>query len=220
MNLSKSGQAATVELDAVVETEAPIFGPALRLFILLSVITGIAYPLALTGLAQLLMPDKANGSLVTRGDQVVGTELVGQAFSGENYFWSRPSATGPTAYNAAASSGSNLGPSNPALHSAVAKRVANLRAANPAQVDASGAALPVPVDLVTASASGLDPHISIAGANYQIARVARSRGLSESQVQALVAQHSESAQLGFLGEPRVHVLRLNLALDELVSVNP
>lgn len=184
--------------------------PALTLFVLLSAITGLAYPLAVTGVAQLAFPDAANGSLILRDGKPVGSELIGQAFSDPKHFWSRPSATGPMPYNAANSSGSNLGPSSPALAEAVKARIEALRAADP------GNTAPVPVDLVTASASGLDPHISRAAADYQIARVARVarvRGIPEARVRALVEQHTEQPLLGFIGEPRVHVLRLNLALD-------
>lgn len=183
--------------------------PALSLFVLLTLITGLAYPLAVTGLAQVLFPDQANGSLVKVKGVVVGSALIGQPFSQPGHFWSRPSATAPDAYNAAASSGSNLGPSNPALTEAVAARIAALRAADP------GNNAPVPVDLVTASASGLDPHISAAAADYQVSRVARAQGLPAAQVRALVAQHTQGTLLGFLGEPRVNVLKLNLALDAL-----
>ena len=186
-----------------------LFRPALSLFILLTLITGLAYPLAVTGLAQLLFPSQANGSLVKVNGVVVGSALIGQPFSQPGHFWSRPSATAPDAYNAAASSGSNLGPSNPALTEAVAARIAALRAADP------GNNAPVPVDLVTASASGLEPHISAAAADYQVSRVARARGLPAAQVRALVAQHTQGTLLGFLGEPRVNVLQLNLALDAL-----
>lgn len=183
--------------------------PALVLFVLLSLITGLLYPLAVTGVAQGVFPQQASGSLVTRDGQVVGSALIGQSFSDPKHFWSRPSATAPMPYNAALSSGSNLGPSNPALHDAVKARIAALREADP------GNPLPVPVDLVTASASGLDPHISRAAADWQVARVARSRGVAEAYVHALVVQHTEGAWLGFIGEPRVNVLRLNLALDAL-----
>lgn len=183
--------------------------PALSLFVLLTLVTGLVYPLAVTGAAQVLFPHQANGSLVTVNGQVVGSELIGQPFSQPGHFWSRPSATGPDAYNAAASGGSNLGPLNPALADAVKARIEALRAADP------GNTAPVPVDLVTASASGLDPHISRAAADYQAARVARARGLPLAQVQALVVTHTEGQVLGFLGEPRVNVLRLNLALDGL-----
>ena len=186
-----------------------LFRPALSLFVLLTLITGLAYPLAVTGLAQVLFPDQANGSLVKVKGVVVGSALIGQPFSQPGHFWSRPSATAPDAYNAAASSGSNLGHSNPALAEAVAARIAALRAADPGNTD------PVPVDLVTASASGLDPDISRAAADYQLARVARARGLPSAQVQALVDRYTQGTVLGFLGEPRVNVLQLNLALDAL-----
>ncbi len=186
-----------------------LFRPALVLFAVLSLVTGLAYPLAVTGLAQVLFPDQANGSLVKAKGVVVGSALIGQPFSQPGHFWSRPSATAPDPYNAAASSGSNLGPSNPALAEAVAARIAALRAADPGNHSA------VPVDLVTASASGLDPHISRAAADYQVNRVARAFGVPPQRVQALVAEHTEGTHLGFLGEPRVNVLRLNLALDAL-----
>ena len=186
-----------------------LFRPALVLFAVLSLVTGLAYPLAVTGLAQVLFPDQANGSLVKAKGVVVGSALIGQPFSQPGHFWSRPSATAPDPYNAAASSGSNLGPSNPALAEAVAARIAALRAADPGNHSA------VPVDLVTASASGLDPHISRPPPDYQVNRVARALGLPPQRVQALVAEHTEGTLLGFLGEPRVNVLRLNLALDAL-----
>ena len=186
-----------------------LFRPALVLFAVLSLVTGLAYPLAVTGLAQVLFPDQANGSLVKAKGVVVGSALIGQPFSQPGHFWSRPSATAPDPYNAAASSGSNLGPSNPALAEAVAARIAALRAADPGNHSA------VPVDLVTASASGLDPHISRAAADYQVNRVARALGLPPERVQALVAEHTEGTLLGFLGEPRVNVLLLNMALDAL-----
>ena len=181
--------------------------PALTLFVLLSAITGLVYPLAVTGIAQVAFPDAANGSLILRDGKPVGSELIGQAFSDPKHFWSRPSATGPMPYNAANSSGSNLGPSSPALAEAVKARIEALRAADP------GNTAPVPVDLVTASASGLDPHISRAAADYQVARIARVRGIPVELVHTLVAQQTEQPLLGFIGEPRVHVLRLNLALD-------
>ncbi|MES2717852.1 MAG: potassium-transporting ATPase subunit KdpC [Pseudomonadota bacterium] len=180
--------------------------PALTLFATLSLVTGLAYPLAVTGMAQLLFPDRANGSLVTRHGTVIGSDLIGQAFNDPRHFWGRPSATTPTPYNASASTGSNLGPSSPALAAAVKARIAALRAADP------GNTAPVPVDLVTASASGLDPHISRAAADHQAARVARARGLPLAAVQQLIEQHTESPWLGFIGEPRVQVLGLNLAL--------
>ena len=181
--------------------------PALMMLLVLTVLTGVMYPLAVTGLAHLLFPTQANGSLMTRDGKVIGSELIGQYFDEPQYFWGRPSATAPYPYNAAASSGSNLGPTNPVLIEAVKKRVAALRAADP------GNEAPVPVDLVTASGSGLDPHISPAAALYQVHRVARVRGVQESQVKDLVALHTEGRQFGLLGEPRVNVLKLNLALD-------
>ena len=181
--------------------------PALMMLLVLTVLTGVMYPLAVTGLAQLLFPTQANGSLMTRDGKVIGSELIGQYFDEPQYFWGRPSATAPYPYNAAASSGSNLGPTNPVLIEAVKTRVAALRAADP------GNEAPVPVDLVTTSGSGLDPHISPAAALYQAHRVARVRGVQESQVKDLVALHTEGRQFGLLGEPRVNVLKLNLALD-------
>ncbi len=185
----------------------PVWRPALVLFVLLSLVTGLLYPFFVTGVAQTVFPHQANGSLIERQGQAVGSELIGQPFAQAGHFWGRPSATGPMAYNAGASSGSNLGPNHPALAEAVKARIDALRAADP------GNTAPVPVDLVTASASGLDPHISLAGARYQVARVARSRGLAPGQVNALVEQHTETSLFGFLGEPRVNVLALNLALD-------
>lgn len=181
--------------------------PALMMLLILTVLTGVMYPLAVTGLAQLLFPTQANGSLMTRDGKVIGSELIGQYFDEPQYFWGRPSATSPYPYNAAASSGSNLGPTNPVLIEAVKTRVAAVRAADP------GNEAPVPVDLVTTSGSGLDPHISPAAALYQAHRVARVRGVQESQVKDLVALHTEGRQFGLLGEPRVNVLKLNLALD-------
>lgn len=183
--------------------------PALMMLLILTLLTGLVYPLAVTGLAQLIFPDQANGSLIVHEGKVVGSRLIGQYFDKPEYFWSRPSATAPFPYNAAASGGSNLGPTNPALVDAVKARVAALRAADP------GNESPVPVDLVTASGSGLDPHISPAAALYQVKRVARARGLDESAVQTLVTQHTEGRQFGLLGERRVNVLQLNLALDAL-----
>jgi K+-transporting ATPase ATPase C chain len=181
--------------------------PALTLFVLFSLITGLAYPLVVTGIAQTLFPHAANGGLVFQDGKDVGSELIGQAFSDPSHFWSRPSATAPTPYNAANSAGSNLAPTAPALVDAVKARIEALRAADP------GNRALVPVDLVTASASGLDPHISRAAADYQLARVARVRGLSTEQVKALLEQHTEGRWLGFIGEPRVNVLALNLALE-------
>ncbi len=185
------------------------FRPALVSFLLLTAVTGVAYPLVITGIAQLVFPRQANGSLIVKDGKVVGSELIGQQFSDPKHFWGRPSATAPYPYNAAASSGSNQGPSNPALEEAVAARVKALKDADP------GNPLPVPVDLVTASGSGLDPHISIAAADYQVGRVAKARGLDPAKVRALVEKHSEGRQWGFLGEPRVNVLELNLDLDSL-----
>jgi potassium-transporting ATPase KdpC subunit len=180
---------------------------SLVLLLLMTVITGVLYPLAATGLAQLVFPRQANGSLIVKGGKPVGSVLIGQSFTDPKYFWGRPSATSPNAYNASASSGSNLGPTNPALTDAVKQRIAALRAADP------GNNAPVPVDLVTASGSGLDPEISLAAARYQLARVAKARGLSTSQVQTLVSEYTRRRQFGVLGEPRVNVLQLNLALD-------
>lgn len=181
--------------------------PALTLFVLLSLVTGLAYPLAVTGFAQLLFPHQANGSLVMDGDHAVGSALIGQSFTDPRHFWGRPSATAPMPYDAANSAGSNLAPTAPALVDAVKARIDALRAADP------GNTAPVPVDLVTASASGLDPHISRAAADYQARRVARVRDMPLAQVQALIDTHTEARVFGFLGEPRVNVLALNLALD-------
>ncbi|MBV8495827.1 MAG: potassium-transporting ATPase subunit KdpC [Gammaproteobacteria bacterium] len=183
--------------------------PAAVLFLLLTVLTGCIYPLLVTGLAQLLFPGRAAGSLLVQDGHPVGSRLIGQSFSSPRYFWGRPSATTPQPYNGTASGGSNLGPLNPALQEAVKARVAALRAADPDN------AAPVPIDLVTASASGLDPEISVAAASYQAARVARARGLAPQRVRTLIAEHAEGRLLGVLGEPRVNVLELNLALDAL-----
>jgi K+-transporting ATPase ATPase C chain len=183
--------------------------PALSVFLLLSLITGVLYPLLVTAIGQGLFPEQAAGSLLARDGAIVGSRLIGQAFTEPRYFWGRPSATGPQSNNAAASAGSNLGPLNPALTAAVSARIDALRAADP------GNTAPLPVDLVTASGSGLDPHISPAAAEYQVARVARLRGLDANQLRELVATHTEGRQLGLLGEPRVAVLPLNLALDQL-----
>jgi K+-transporting ATPase ATPase C chain len=188
-----------------------ILRPAVSLFVLFSVITGLLYPAAVTLVAQALFPAQANGSLVLRDGKPIGSLLIGQNFSDPKYFWGRPSATSPQPYNAAASSGSNLGPLNPALIDAVKGRVEALRTADVALPSA----VAVPQDLVTASASGLDPDISPAAAAFQVARIARSRGLAPERVSALVVRHTEARQWGVLGEPRVNVLELNLALDEL-----
>ena len=180
---------------------------AIVILFALTVLTGIAYPLLVTGIAQAAFGSQANGNLMVEDGRVVGSELIGQPFTAPGYFWSRPSATEPFPYNATASSGSNLGPTNPVLAEAVQARVKALQDADPANAE------PIPVDLVTTSASGLDPHISLAAALYQIPRVARSRGLSEEEVRLLVLQFAEGHQFGILGESRVNVLRLNLALD-------
>jgi K+-transporting ATPase ATPase C chain len=181
--------------------------PALVVFGLLTVLTGIAYPLVVTGIGQAAFHDQVNGSIVQSGDRAVGSRLLGQPFSDPKYFWSRPSATGPQPYNGAVSSGSNQGPINPALEAAVRDRIAALHAADP------GSTAPVPVDLVTASGSGLDPHISPAAAEYQVARVARTRKMTEADVREAVAAATDDRTFGVLGEPRVSVLELNLALD-------
>ena len=186
-----------------------IFRPAIVLFGALTLLTGVAYPLVVTGAAQALFPAKAAGSLLMVNGKPVGSELIGQNFSDPKNFWGRPSATGPMPYNASASSGSNQGPLNPALTDAVKARVEALKAAEP------GNTVLVPVDLVTASASGLDPHISPAAANYQVSRVATARGLPADKVQALVNTQAEAPLLGLLGEPQINVLKLNLALDKL-----
>jgi K+-transporting ATPase ATPase C chain len=178
--------------------------PALVLLLVFTVLTGLAYPLALTGVARLVFPRQGGGSLIVRDGRAVGSRLVGQPFSAPRYFWGRLSATAPIPYDAAASTGSNLGPLNPALLDAARARIAALRAADP------GAAGPVP-----ASGSGLDPHVSPAAAEYQVARVARARGLAAAEVRAIVRRHTEGRTFGLLGEPRVNVLELNLALDDL-----
>lgn len=185
--------------------------PALTLFVLLSALTGVLYPLAVTGVGQSLFPRQAAGSLIERDGKLVGSELIGQNFTSPKYFWGRPSATGPMSNNAGGSSGSNQGPLNPALTDAVKSRVAALRAADP------GNSAPVPADLVTASGSGLDPHITMAAARYQAARVARERRLPLQDVQRLIDANTEPRDLLVLGEPRVNVLKLNLALDQAGS---
>ena len=181
--------------------------PAVISFLLLTLLTGFAYPLLVTGLSQVFMPGKANGSFILKEGKPIGSELIGQSFSDPKYFWGRLSATGPMPYNASASSGSNLGPTNPALMDAVKGRVQALRDADPGNQQA------VPVDLVTASGSGLDPHISPAAAEYQLARVARLRNINPEALRKLVEEHTEGRQFGMLGEARVNVLKLNLALD-------
>jgi K+-transporting ATPase ATPase C chain len=183
--------------------------PALLVMALMTALTGVAYPLLVTGIAQGLFPNQANGSLIEQDGKLVGSALVGQSFSDPKHFWGRPSATGPVPYNGGASSGSNLGPLNPALEEAVKARIDALKASDPTQT------APVPVDLVTASGSGLDPHISPAAARWQAPRIARLRGLAETEVMKLIDAHTEGRQLGLLGEPRVKVLTLNLTLDQL-----
>ena len=183
--------------------------PALIIFLSMTVLTGIIYPLAITGIAQVIFPHQANGSLITQNGQVVGSSLIGQQFDNPKFFWGRLSATGDHPYNASASGGTNLAPTNSALLDAVQARLKALHDADPTNTQ------PVPVDLVTASGSGLDPDISIAAAQYQAPRVARARGISLDRVMALLSQHTQGRTLGFLGEPRVNVLELNLALDEL-----
>jgi len=185
----------------------PLLRPALTLFVLLSALTGVLYPLAVTGVGQGLFPRQAAGSLIERDGKLVGSELIGQNFTSPKYFWGRPSATAPMSNNAAGSGGANQGPLNPALADAVKGRIAALRAADP------GNHAPVPADLVTASGSGLDPHITMAAARYQAARVARERQLPLQEVQRLIDAHTEARDLLVLGEPRVNVLKLNLALD-------
>jgi K+-transporting ATPase ATPase C chain len=183
------------------------FLPGLRMLAALTVLTGIIYPLVVTGISRVAFPAAANGSLIVANGRVVGSTLIGQPFDDPKYFWSRPSATSPQPYNAGASSGSNLGPTNPALVDAITARVKALRDADPGNV------APVPIDLVTTSGSGLDPHISIAAAEFQLARVAKVRGLSEQKLRELIRRNTEGRTLGVLGEPRVNVLKLNLALD-------
>ncbi len=183
--------------------------PAIVVLAIFTILTGIAYPALITGRAQLIFPHQANGSLIFQNGQVVGSTLIGQQFDDPRYFWGRLSATSPYPYNAAASSGSNLGPTNPALVAEVEARIAALKAVDPTNN------APIPVDLVTSSGSGLDPHISVAAAIYQVPRVARVRGLSEAVVRALVDRFTQGRTLGIFGEPRVNVLELNLALDAL-----
>ncbi len=183
--------------------------PALTMLLLMTVLTGVVYPLTVTGLAQLFFQEQANGSVIVREGKVIGSNLIGQYFDKPEYFWTRPSATTPFPYNAAASGGSNLGPTNPVLIEAVKARVIALRAADP------GNDVAIPVDLVTSSGSGLDPHISPAAALYQVKRVARARGLDEAVVRTLLSEHTEERQFKLLGEQRVNVVQLNLALDAL-----
>lgn len=197
------------DLSVVSGTWGRLLRPAVTLFLVLSVVTGLAYPLLVTGIAQAVFPVQANGSLIERDGRPVGSALIGQSFNDPGYFWGRPSATASAPYNAAASGGSNLGARNPALKKAVEERVRILREADPSNT------APVPVDLVTSSASGLDPHLSPAAAEYQVPRVARARGLDPDRVRALVAAHAEPRQFGLLGEPRVRVLELNLSLEGL-----
>lgn len=181
--------------------------PALTLVVAMTALTGLAYPLAINGIAQAVMPAQANGSLIERDGKVIGSTLIGQAFTSDRYFWSRPSATGPDPYNAASSSGSNLGTTSAKLKERVVADVARLTA--------TGIAQPVPADAVTTSGSGLDPHVSPAFAQAQVARVAQARGLEPAAVAALVAQQTEQPDFGVIGEARVNVLELNLALDAL-----
>src|SRR5438876_12051147 len=183
--------------------------PSLRMLIVMSVVTGVVYPLVVTGIAQVAFPAAANGSLISVNGKAMGSSLIGQPFDDPNYFWSRPSATSPQPYNAMASSGSNQGPLNPALADAVTGRIKALRDADPVN------RAPVPVDLVTASGSGLDPDISVAAAEYQAHRVAKARGMTEDKVHALVADNTTGRTFSVLGEPRVNVLKLNLALDRV-----
>jgi K+-transporting ATPase ATPase C chain len=183
--------------------------PALLMLIALSLLTGLVYPLLVTAVAQVAFPYQANGSLIQREGRPVGSALIGQGFADPKHFWGRPSATSPMPYNAAASGGSNFGPANPALTDVVRQRIAALRAADP------GSDAPVPVDLVTTSGSGLDPHISPAAAEYQVPRVAKARGLDEERIRELVARHTQRRTLGLLGEPRVNVVELNFDLDSL-----
>jgi len=183
--------------------------PAVFLFVLFTILTGLVYPFVITAIGGVAFKHQAQGSLIVRNGKPVGSELIGQSFTDPKYFWSRPSATSPQPYNGTGSTGSNLGPLNPALTDAVKGRIQALRAADPAN------SAPIPVDLVTSSASGLDPHVSVAAARYQVTRIARVRDLAVTAVQALVAAHVEGRLWGLFGEPRVNVLELNLALDDL-----
>ena len=194
---------------ASVRSSAPLLRPAVGLLLALTLLTGIVYPLAVTLIVRVLFPFQASGSLIVRDGRTVGSALIGQSFTDPGHFWGRPSATTPQPYNGVGSNGSNFGPLNPALTDAVRARLAALRAADP------GNDSPVPVDLVTASASGLDPHISRAAADYQVGRIARVRGVPPARLRALIATHAEGRLWGVIGEPRVNVLELNLALDTL-----
>jgi potassium-transporting ATPase KdpC subunit len=185
--------------------------PALVFLGLFTLLTGVVYPLAVTAVSQTIFPHQANGSLLEQNGVIVGSELIGQPFDDPAYFWGRPSLTSPHPYNGAASAGSTIAPSNPALTDRVAARIAALQAADPTNTQ------PIPVDLVTASGSGLDPHISLAAAEYQAARVAQVRGLETAVVHQLITEHTEGRTFGLLGEPRIHVLNLNRALDALQS---
>jgi K+-transporting ATPase ATPase C chain len=193
---------------------AAVIRPALVLLAMLTALTGVLYPLLVTGLARVALPQAASGSLIVRNGKPVASRLIGQNFTGVQYFWGRPSATALFPYNATASGGSNLGALNPALADAVKQRVAGLRALDP------GNEAPVPVDLVTASGSGLDPEVSLAAIQYQLPRVARARKMDAEKLQSLVARYSKNRLAGFLGEPRVNVVELNLALDELQGTTP
>jgi potassium-transporting ATPase KdpC subunit len=183
--------------------------PALRMLVIMTALTGVIYPLVVTGVAKVAFPRAANGSLIVTDGKTLGSDLIGQPFDDRKYFWSRPSATSPQPYNAMASSGSNQGARNPALADAVKDRIKALRDADP------GNAAAVPVDLITASGSGLDPHISVAAAEYQLSRVSKARGLATEEVRRLVTENTEGRTLGVLGEPRVNVLKLNIALDRI-----
>ena len=186
-----------------------VIRPAVIFMVVMTVLTGVIYPLLITGIAQVAFPTQANGSLIYEGDKLVGSTLIGQPFDDPKYFWNRPSATGPFPYNAAASSGSNLGPIEPNLTGAFKSRVDALKLADP------GNKMPIPVDLITASSSGLDPHISPAAADYQVSRVAKSRGLQENSLRDLVTKHTERRTFGLLGEERVNVVTLNLELNRV-----
>ena len=181
--------------------------PAIVVLVMLTLVTGVAYPLAVTGVAKVVFPRQASGSVIDVNGKAAASELIGQLFTDAKYFWPRPSATSPVPYAGDAGAGSNLATSNPALAEAVKARANAFRAADP------GNDMPIPDDLLHASASGLDPHVSVAAAEYQVGRVARARGMSEADLRKLVAQHTEGRSLGVLGEPRVNVVRLNLALD-------